>query len=785
MIPRDALRDLRVVECATGIASAYCTKLFADAGADVVKLEPPGGDPLRRWSASGADLGHEDGALFRFLHAGKRSVVGAVGDHADLLAAADVVVEALPTVAFDRDALRRRAPGLVLVSITPFGRSGPWADRPASEFTIQAESGSIGVRGRPDQVPFQAGGRTSEWTAGSFAAVGALAAVWRSRRTGHGEHVDVSMLEAMSVASTAFLDLFWSLFGRPDVPGPARTMETPSIEPTADGWVGFCTNTGQQFRDFLVLIERDDLQGDPELPLAFGRQSRWAEWNAIVHAWTTRHTTAEIVERARALRIPVAPVCDGRTVVAHEHLHARGTFVRDASDRFTHPRSPFRFDGDDTPPAARPAPRLGEHTGRVAWSPVARPAPVGPPALPLAGVRVVDLTNWWAGPSATQALAALGADVIHVESTRKVDGARSAGGVFMGHEHWWEFSPFFLGANANKRDVTLDLSQPAGRDAMLRLIAAADIFVENYSPRVVEGFDLDWPTVHAANSRLVMVRLPAFGLSGPWRDAVGFAQTMEQLTGLAWLTGHADDQPRIQRGPCDPLSGMHAAVGALLGLMARERSGVGCHVEMGMVDAAMVAAAEAVIEHSAYGRLLSRDGNRSADAAPQGLYACRGTEQWLALSVTDERTWNGLRRTIGPELDDAAFATVAGRRARHDALDAIVGRWAATQDLATAVDALLAAGVPAGAVVDPRATSRHPQMTARGFYEAVAHPVVGTHPIPTLPFRYASVDRWVRTPAPTLGQHNREVLHTIAGLADDAIDRFLADGVIGDRPKGV
>ncbi len=790
------LRDLRVIDCSTGIAGGYCTKLLADAGADVVKLEPPEGDPLRRWSATGADLHGADGPLFQFLAAGKRSVVGRPEDAASpaLFAGADLVVESFAPGDAGADAalgLPARFPGLVLLSLTPFGRRGPWAARPATEFTIQAESGSIGSRGLPGREPFQAGGRITEWIGGTFAAVAALAAVWRARRTGHGEHVDFSLLEVMNVAASNYMDLFWSLLGREGEPrGAAQTVETPSIEPTADGWVGFCTNSRQQFADFLLLIERPELRDDPGLAQVAGRTARFAEWTEIVQGWTRRHTTAEIVERASLLRIPVAPVCNGDTVRRHEQLVARGVF-RAHPGGFLGPRPPWKLDGE-SPPPPRPAPRLGEHTGRVEPRAPARPAPSGPPPLPLAGLRVLDATAWWAGPSATHMLACLGADVIHLESIQRPDGMRMMAHAFSARGQWWELSPFYLAANTGKRGLALNLADPRGVALAKKLIARCDAVVENFTPRVMEGFGLDWPAIRAANPRCIFVRMPAFGLDGPWRDHTGFAQTMEQMTGLAWLTGHRDDQPRIQRGPCDPLAGMHAAFALLVALSERERTGRGAHVECTMVEGALNAAAEQLVELTAYGRLMQREGNRSPAAAPQGLYPCRGHDaaarpRWLALSVETDAQWRALVGVLGepPWAKDAALATLAGRRAAHDAIDAELRPWAAARELDAAVAELLAAGVPAAPVADPRTLPRNPQLAARGFHERLAHPVAGAHAFPGPPFRYASVERWLRAPAPTLGQHGREVLAELAGLAAAELDALAADGVIGERPVGV
>ncbi|MBW2418509.1 MAG: CoA transferase [Deltaproteobacteria bacterium] len=790
------LGDLRVVDFSSHIAGPYCTKLLADAGADVVKVEGPEGDPLRRWSATGADLAGEDSALFRFLNASKRSVVGRPGDPeiVELIADADLVVEDLAADVIDAAELTARLPRLTLLSITPYGRTGPWAQRPATEFIVQAESGSIGSRGLPGQEPFQAGGRITEWIGGTFGAVAALAAVQRARRSSRGEIVDFSLLEVMNYASSNFIELAFRLLGV-RLEGPAQSVETPSIEPTADGYVGFCTNTAQQFSDFLLLIERPDLREDKALFQVHGRMQRFGEWNEIVHAHTTRHSTQDLIDRASLLRIPVAPVNNGETVRNHEQLAAREVFWKDPSGCFLQPRPPYRID-DQSPPRPRPAPRLGEHTGSIEAREARSEATGSSSAeeagrpLPLNGLRVLDLTAWWAGPSASHMLATLGAEVIHVESIQRPDGMRTTGGMMKGRvEDWWEYSAFFLSANTNKRGITLDLTRPRGVEIAKKLVAHSDVLIENFTPRVIENFGLDWPTVHALNPRTIMVRMPAFGLSGPWRDNTGFAQTMEQMTGLAWVTGHRDDQPRIQRGPCDPLAGMHATFALLVALEEREASGRGSHVECTMVEGALNAAAEQLIEFTAYGALMQRDGNRCPEAAPQGLYPCRGSEpgreRWLALSVASDAHWAALQRVMGHPgwARDAAYASLAGRRAAHDAIDAGLRPWIAERERDALIAELVAAGVPAGQVWNPRESSLHPQIAARGFYEEVRHPVAGVQPIPSVPFRYASVERWVRSPAPTLGQHNREVLQEL-GIPDPEIEALAAEGVIGQRPEG-
>jgi len=800
------LAGIRVVELADQIAGPYCGKLLVDGGADVVKVEQRCGDSMR---------GASD-ALFAYLNAGKRSVVGEIGDaHVDaLVAEADLVVTAhgLSTDApprVDVAALRARHPSLVVTSITPYGTVGPWRDRLATEFTLQAESGSLGMRGVMGREPFQAGGRVSEWGAGTYAAVGSLAAVLRARAGGGGEHLDVSILEVANFVYTNFSETMNRLMngsaGEPQHAFLAPTVETPSIEPVADGYVGFCTNAKQQFLDFLLLIERPELQEDELLCQFAGRVMRFDEWNAIMRPWLAGKTAAEVIERASALRIPVAPVGNGETLLAHEQLVARGVFVHDASGRFRQPRRPYRIDCADPPPPGC-VPALGEDTEADAgWLFAARAGDgrargsaepdVDPGPLPLAGLRILDVTAWWAGPSAAHVLACLGAEVIHVESTGHPDGVRMIGGMMAGHyAQWWDAAPHFLQANTNKLGVTLDLTTERGRALLEELIRRCDGVFENFTPRVLDGFGLTWARVQELNPRAVMLRMPAFGLDGPWRDHTGFAQTMEQMSGLAWVTGHRDDQPRIPRGPCDPIAGMHAALAFLVAWRARATSGRGHHVESTMVESALAVAAEQVVEWTAHGRLLGRDGNRAPLAAPQGLYLCAegqsgesGVAGWLALSVASDAQWCSLRTLLGDPgwARDPALDTLAGRRVAHDAIDERLRAWTAGRERAALVAELRAHGIPASEVASPCRIAQNPQLRARGYFEAPEHPVVGAMPVPGLPFRYERVTRWLRAPAPTIGEHNAGVLGGLLGLDRDELGALEKEGVIGTRPRGL
>lgn len=768
MAARAPFGDWRVLEFANGIAAAYCGKMFADAGADVVKIERVQGDSLRGWSAGGPA-----GALFDYLAAGKRSVVRR--DDAEitaLLAGADIVVTDLTDGWTLDDITAHTGPAAVVAAVTPFGTTGPYVDDQvlANEFILQALCGSIAGRGWPGDEPVQAGGRLGEWLAGTFAAAVAAATARHASRSGRGEVVDVSTYEAMAIAMGGLSAMSASVLGA-DSLLHQRSLELPSIVPTADGLVGFCTITAQQFQDFLVMIERADLVDDADLASFAGRAERRDEFLAMVTRWTRARTTAEIVDIAVAFRIPVAPIGTPEMLLKIDHFVERGVFVESAAG-FLQPRVPYRSDAMATMPPRRP-PRLGADNGGVHWPP--RPArPTGADSLPLADIRVADFTAFWAGPVATQLLGALGADVIKVEGVRRPDGLRFAAGRPPTWDRWWEWGPVFLCSNNNKRGVSVELSTDAGRATALDLVAASDLVIENFSPRVMANLGLEWEAVTAANPRAIMVRMPAFGLDGPWRDRVGFAQTMEQATGMAWITGHADGPPVIPRGVCDPIAGLHAAFAAVAALTLRDRDGTGLHVESTMVEAALNVAAELIVEYSRNGIKLRRNGNRGSGARPQGLYRCRGDDEWVAIAALDDAARASLARLVGP------------RDAGPEEADTLVADWAGRRSAAEAVDALRAAGVAAARVTPAAELLADPQLLARGFWETVEHPVAGTFLCTGMPFAFLGRPRrWIRRVPPLYGQHTAEVLKGVLGRDDDDLAALREAGATSARPAGL
>ncbi|WP_077100416.1 CaiB/BaiF CoA-transferase family protein [Mycobacterium terramassiliense] len=781
MAARAPFADWRVLELSNGIAASYCGKMFVDAGAEVVKIESPHGDSVRRWSAR---PGGPAGALFGYLAAGKKSV-NDDAQTAALLAGADLVITDL-TDGWTLDSITAHTgAAAVVVAVTPFGMTGPYVEDQvvANEFILQALCGSIASRGWPGDEPVQAGGRLGEWLAGTFAAAVAAATARHAARSGRGEVIDVSTYEAMVIAMGGLSTMSASVLGA-DSLLYQRSLELPSIVATADGMVGFCTITAQQFQDFLIMIDRADLVDDAELASFAGRVQRRDEFLAMVTRWTESRTTQEIIDVAVAFRIPVAPIATPASLPTVDHFVQRGVFVESALG-VLQPRVPYRSEAMITRPPGQP-PRLGADNGRLHWP--ARPRrPDGPgadaDALPLCDIRITDLTAFWAGPVATQLLGALGADVIKLEGVRRPDGMRFSAGRPPDWDQWWEWGPVFLCSNNNKRGISVELSTDAGRAIALELMAASDLVIENFSPRVMGNFGLTWDAVAAANPRAVMVRMPAFGLDGPWRDRVGFAQTMEQATGMAWMTGHADGPPVIPRGVCDPIAGLHAAFAAIAALAIRDRDGAGMHVESTMVEAALNVAAEMLVEYSRNGVELRREGNRGPGATPQGVYPCPGDDEWVALAATDDAARASLARLIErPELDPHEGAW----RERADEIDKLIADWTARHPVAEAVAALRGAGVPAARVTAPAALLSDPQLLARGFWETVDHPVAGSFLCTGMPFAFVGRPRrWIRRVPPLYGQHTDEVLTGILGRSQQDLLELRAAGATSVRPAGL
>jgi crotonobetainyl-CoA:carnitine CoA-transferase CaiB-like acyl-CoA transferase len=708
--------DLRIVDLTEGIAGAYCAKLLTDLGADVV-FTAPVADPL-----------------FTYLRTSQRHAP----DPAPWLAAADIVVVGEPG----------RAPvgadPLVTVSITAVGHGGPDDGLVSTDEVLQARAGSLSIHGHPGRPPLTVGGRIGEYVTGAYAALAAATAWRRASRTGVPEVVDVSMLEAIQMTHTIVPTVMARFPG--GMLGSFRWVMIPGNEPTGDDrYVGITTVTEAQWRSLARVIGRDDMAADEELGTMIGRFKRAKETNEALRSWTGARTAEEAVDACVEARVPATIVGNGAELPRFDHVIERAVLVPQPGESWVRPRAPFRFHAVRDRELRAP----GEADASVAWPARAR---VGDPGAggerPLAGVRVLDFTAFWAGPAATAWLAAMGADVIKVEAVQRPDGIRFSAAVRPSQDpRFYEMSALFHVVNLGKRGITLDLGHPDGLALAKQLVARSDVVVENFTPRVLEQFGLDYDVVRGIRPDAVMVRMPAFGLTGPWRDRPGFAQTMEQITGMAWVTGYEGGPPIIPGGPVDPMVGAHAALAIVAALAHRDRTGEGQLVEVPLLEVATAVTAEQVIGYAIDGKLFDRRGT-------DGVYRVQGDDAWVAVDLgTDPMT--GAERAA----------------------------WCETRTADEAVAELRAGGIPAAAMAQAFATLDDPQLRARGFFEPIEHPVVGAHEYPTWPVRMsAGPARYWSGPAPTLGQHTDAVLRDELGVSDDELQRLREAHVIGTTP---
>jgi crotonobetainyl-CoA:carnitine CoA-transferase CaiB-like acyl-CoA transferase len=590
------------------------------------------------------------------------------------------------------------------------------------------------------------------------------------------------MLEAQILGLTYYPVTYYQMLGRPW--RDARRLTVPGIARAKDGLIDIGCGTAQQWFDLCAMTGHQDWI-DEESPLSITEQAN--EKSDALYAWVESQTVDEIRDLATAFRIPNAPVANGANVESLDHFQARGSFITNPRDGLSQPGPPYRMQPARLL-APQPAPRLGAHTEQYRQRD--RRNRGMPPVSRFDGLRVLDMTTFWAGPSCTHMLAMLGAEVIHVESTRRPDGTRLIAGIPITEDQWWEKSPIFSGLNTNKKGLTLDLQSTTGRELLMRMIATCDVIVENFTPRVLDQIGLDFAAVQEVRPDAIMLRMPGFGLDGPWRDNPAFAYVIEAASGISWLTGYPDRNPYEPYSVGDPNAGVHALNALLLALEHRRRTGQGVHIEAAMVDAALNVAAEQVIEYSAYGVLLQRAGNRGPTAAPQNLYRTNEIDEfgrrdcWVAVAVATDEQWVGLCDALNrPDwAADPALASANGRRRHHDRIDENLNAWCESRTGDDIVEALWSHGVPVATVMQPHRQSELAQLAVRGFFEDVGHPLNAKALHSTLPFTSTRGPDQVHVqPAPLLGQHNRELLSEL-GLSDKEIDELEAHGVIGTAP---
>ncbi|MDA1076314.1 MAG: CoA transferase [Proteobacteria bacterium] len=402
---------------------------------------------------------------------------------------------------------------------------------------------------------------------------------------------------------------------------------------------------------------------------------------------------------------------------------------------------------------------------------------------PLAGIRIIDLSMGWAGPLACRHMADMGADVIKVESCERFDWWRS-----------WEATPQWIkdgGAekstafnmvNRNKRNVTLDLAHPEGRKLLLRLVKTANAVVENYSSSVLPKLNLGYEVFREVRDNIILMSMPAFGSTGPWREFRAYGSTVEQSSGLPHLNGCEDDPPTMQHVAYgDACGGLNGSAALLVALRHQARTGQGQFVDLSQTEALFALAAHGILEFSATGATPRRQGNRSDTIAPQGVYRCAGDDEWIVIQAFDESQWQALKQEIGPGV--AGFGGCEERIARADELDRHISAYTAQQNATRLMHRLQSLGVPAASTHTAATLLEDPHLLERGYWQWLERAVVGLQPNPSAPYRSGSQPFAIKSPAPTLGQHNHEILGGDLGLSAPDLERLTELTIIGTRPR--
>ncbi|MCC8965461.1 CoA transferase [Bradyrhizobium sp. Pear76] len=787
-----ALSHLRIVEIGSAAATSYCARLFADFGADVQKVEPPGGDPIRR-AAPLTPQGHS--AWFAFLNFNKSSVVLDKSDAARLgalIADCDILldgrgIDAADCPDIDLDAIKRDSPGLIHLDLAWFGDRGPYAGFAATDSTIRALTGLVKLVGPEQGPPMHAPDFQTGILGGLWGFIAAASSVLGRMQDGRGRSSHLSLFEA-SIAVTEYI--MFEAFQRGDIMrriGVNRFWPTfpVGIYETKQGWLGVTTVTPAQWRAFCEMLGLNDLRDDPTLVMGVDRLPHVAEIEAKILPKLKQRTAQEWFAEGLKRKIPIVPVPEISDLIADEEKRARGAIVPIAVGDETGLSAGTMQRLMGTPPLrGGRVPDLGEQQARPEATPRA-PAPKPAPAnrLPLEGIRVVDFSMGWAGPICTRTLADLGADVIKIEATQYPDwwrGVDRRPAYVL--EQMYEKSVRYCIMNRNKRGITLDLTRPKGLELAKRLLADADLVVDNYSVEVLPKLGLGYDVLSKLNPKLVMMSMSAFGAGSAHRDCRAYGSTLEQGSGLPSVIGDAGGPPVMSHTAFgDAVGGLNGAAAVLIALIHAKLTGRGQFIDLAQIECMMPFAAPWIVAHSIDGKEPSKYGNRHPDFVPHGCFRCNGEDNWIVVAVSDDAMWPKLARLLGRAdwASNETLKTAAGRRAVEAEIEAAITAWTSARDADAAMAALQSAGVASGVARLPIDLLQDSQLHARGFIQQVERAFIGQHPQPSMPFREGDAPFAIRSVPPTLGEHNREILGGMLGLSEAELEELSREGIIG------
>ncbi|MER9232928.1 CoA transferase [Mesorhizobium sp. M0622] len=794
------LSHLRVIEIGSSAATSYCARLFADFGADVQKVEPPPGDPLRH-SAPLTPSGHS--AWFAFLNFNKSSLIidatapNAITRLTALIEDCDILVDgrdvdSADCPSIDIAVIRQRRPGLIYLEASWFGRGGPYAGFAATDSTVRALAGLVKLVGPVEGPPLHAPDFQTGILAGLWGFIAVASSAIARMQGGAGRSWSLSIFES-SLAISEYL--MFEAFARGDVmhriginrfwPGfPVGIYETKK------GWLGVTTVTPAQWRAFCDMLGLPKFRDDPALVLGEDRLQCIEQIERQFIPRLKRRTAQEWFAEGLKRKIPIVPVPEISDLLLDTEKNVRGAIVpvllgeeegltAGSMQRLT--LTPPRRGGKVPAPGEQQA--FANAQAHLTGTASTSSGCIDAGRLPLQAIRVIDFSMGWAGPLCTRTMADLGADVIKIEAIQYPDWWR---GVDRRPAHvdgrMYEKAVSFCIMNRNKRGITLDLTRPRGLALAKRLLVGADIVVGNYSVDVLPKLGLGYDVLRTLNPRLVMMSMSAFGANSIHRDCRAYGSTLEQGSGLPSVTGNPDGPPvmsHIAFG--DPVGGLNGCAAVLVALIHARNTGQGQFIDLAQIECMMPFAAPWITVGSMGGLPPPKFGNRHPQFVPHGCFRSAGEDNWIMVAATDEEMWQRLAMLIGrPDwAADASLKSAEARRAIEDVIEEGVTLWTQSRDADEAMSELQAAKVAAGVARMPKdlLTDRH--LASRAFLQDVERAFVGLHPQPSMPIREGAGPYAIRTAAPTLGQHNRDILSGLLGLSEAEIAQLVREGIIG------
>ncbi|WP_420435759.1 CaiB/BaiF CoA transferase family protein [Candidatus Poriferisodalis sp.] len=796
--------------------------LLADLGADVILVEPPGGSAARDVTpfVAGREGDPEASLWFWSYNRGKRSVVLDLDDARDrqrlrdLAATADVLIEsdapgAMAARGLGAEDLAEVNPGLVYTSISAFGQTGPKADWAATDSVISAAGQLSNVVGDEDRPPLRIPLDQCFLHASAEAAVGSLIALRERKRSGQGQHIDVSAQQAVTQATQSAT--LCHLYNSPELlrmSGGARLgpFRVRLRSPAADGYVSVTILFGESIGPFGARLfewmhsEGGCADGDLEVDwihfvegVITGRipLTEYERIQQVAADFTATRTKAELLEVAldkRLLIVPIATVAD----VVESPQYSERDFWRDIptggldSVRYPGPLAKF----SETPlDISTPPPSIGEHTGEVlAEVGAAAPVPVSDavvaaagsshrdPSLPLADVKILDFMWVMAGPGSTRVLADWGATVVRVESSHKVEAARTIQ-PFLNDEAGADNGGLYQNMNAGKLGITIDISKPESRDLILDLVRWADVVCESFSPHALQDIGLSYEDLRAVKPDIIMASSCLFGQSGPLSSLAGFGTMGAAMSGFYEMTGWPDRDPAGVFGAyTDYVSPKFLSAALLAALDHRDRTGEGQYIDLSQAEASMTFLAPAVLDYEVNGHLPDKLGNDHPVMSPHGVFASAGEDRWIAVACANDDQWRALCEVIG--ADGFAGLGVDERRERADEIAELITAWTSVRDGLEAHDELQAAGIAAHAIADSAIMATDPQLEHRNHFRNVPHGTNGTMWVEGTRFMMSRSSDGISHGGPTYGEHTFEVLEQLLGYDQDRIAELAVAGVL-------